>query len=336
VSGTPTSAPPRPVDMIYIVGTHRSGGTTLGTVLSHGAGVFFAGEIYRFPYPIFEPGDPTRGCSCGQMVAECPFWNAVRADADTHPRLMSDLRQGQGRYDAWHRLPITYLQYLRRDPGLVQYARRMKEFARILADRSGSSTLVESSFSPIRAMIYRLAPPAEGRIRCIHLVRDGRSFFGSETGPIPQGVEAGTPLQRTPPAVVARWMLFHLAAIVLCSRDRENYLRIRFEDLLEHPRETLGTVQKFLGIDLSDAITLIETHRPFPMVHICAGNRARLKGSLVVRPQLAVPPQLAPAHTALFWSMAGWLALLFGYRPGTRRVPPSGPTGTPTSAGLDP
>jgi hypothetical protein len=306
--------------MIYIVGTHRSGGTTLGTILSRGASVFFAGEIYRFPYPIFDPGDPNRGCSCGKMVAECPFWTAIQADAGSHPRLLPDLREGQKRYDAWSRLPFTVWRYLRHDRSLGQYARRMREFVLLLADRSASSVVVESSFSPLRGMLYRRAPPGEGRIRFIHLVRDGRSFFASETGPIPQGVEAGTPLQRAPPAVIARWTLFHLAAILLCSWDRETYLRVRFEDVLEHPRETLGAIQKFLGIDLSEAIDLLETHRPFTMVHLCAGNRARLAGSLVVRPQLAAPARLSRAHTVLFWLMAGWLALLFGYRPGAGRT----------------
>jgi len=293
----------------------------LGTILSRGASVFYAGEIYRFPYPIFDPGDPNRGCSCGKMVAECPFWTAIQADAGSHPRLLTDLREGQKRYDAWHRIPITEWRYLRQDPSLGQYARRMREFVRVLADRSGSSVVVESSFSPLRGMLYRRAPAEEGRIRFIHLVRDGRSFFGSETGPIPQGVEAGTPLQRTPPAVIARWMLFHLAAILLCSRGPDTYLRVRFEDVLQRPRETLGTIQEFLGIDLTDAIELIETHRPFPMVHLCAGNRARLAGSLVVRPQMATPPPLSRTHTVLFWAMAGWLALLFGYRPGADRAP---------------
>jgi hypothetical protein len=315
---------PRPVDMIYIVGTHRSGGTTLGTILSSGSGVFYAGEIYRFPYPIFDPGDPNRGCSCGKMVADCPFWTGIQSDAESHPNLLPDLRKGQIRYDAWHRLPVTLGKFLRHDPDLDRYARRMKEFVRVLAARSGSSVVVESSFSPLRGMLYRRAPPEEGRIRFIHLVRDGRSFFASETGPIPQGIEAGTAFQRTPPAVIARWMLFHLAAILLCSRGRGSYLRVRFEDVLERPRETLGTIQQFLGIDLSEAIELIETHRPFAMTHICAGNRARLAGSLVVRPQLAAPPRLSRTHTALFWTMAGWLALLFGYRPlaATASAPP--------------
>ncbi|HXQ48226.1 MAG TPA: hypothetical protein VN842_00395 [Thermoplasmata archaeon] len=312
---------PRPADLIYIVGTHRSGGTMLGTILSRGAGVFYAGEIYRFPYPIFDPGDPLRGCSCGSTVAQCPFWTGIQADAQSSPRLLPELRQGQIRYDAWPRLPFTLLKFFRHDPGLGRYAGRMEEFVRILAARSQSSVIVESSFSPLRGILYRRAPPGEGRIRFIHLVRDGRSFFASETGPIPQGVEAGTPLQRAPPAVVARWMIFHLAAIALCSGDRRSYLRVRFEDVLQRPRETLGAIQEFLEIDLSEAIDLVESHRPFPMTHICAGNRSRLAGSLVVRPELAVPPKLSRAHTALFWMMAGWLALLFGYRPGAGKAP---------------
>lgn len=327
--GVPEASPPpsaskRPVDVVYIVGTHRSGGTALGTILSSGAGVFYAGELYRFPFPIFDPGDPGRMCSCGSPVATCTFWAGVRADAETHPGLLSELRRGQKRFEAWRRAPLTLLRSLRRDRALKQHAGRMEEFLRIVADRSGASVVIESSYSALRGMLYRHADLGGGRVRFIHLVRDGRSFFGSELGPA-YGTHPGSHWQRVPPAIVARWTAFHTAAVAFCSRGRGTYLRLRFEDVLLHPKESLGAIQRFLGIDLSEAIRRIEAHEPIAMNHICSANRARLAGSLTVRPELAAPTQLSRANSAMFWTIGGWLALALGYRPGTDAPTPPSP-----------
>ncbi len=319
----PRADPHRPIDVVYIVGTHRSGGTALGTILSSVPGVFYAGELYRFPFPIFDPGDPNRMCSCGLPVLSCPLWSGVRADADRDPQLLSELRAGQRRFEAWRHAPGTLLRSLRRDRALAHHAERMEQFLRIVADRSGATTVVESSYSALRAMLYRQAPLGGGKVRFIHLVRDGRSFFGSELGPA-YGTHPGPAWQRIRPAIAARWTAFHSAAIAFCSRGPDTYLRLRFEDVLRHPRETLTRVQEFLGIDLSEAIARIEQHRPFEMEHICSANRARLVGTLTVRPELAAPTKLSRSNSALFWTIGGWLELALGYRPGTERAPSSG------------
>jgi len=317
---SPPAEPRRPVDVVYIAGAHRSGGTALGTLLATGAGVFYGGELYRFPFPIFDPGDPARRCSCGSPVALCPFWAAIRADADAHPHLLSELRQGQVRFESWPRFPLTLPRLLRKDPELARHASHMAEFVRILADHAGASVVVESSYNPLRGILYRRADLGGGKVRFLHLVRDGRNFLGSELGPA-GGVEAGSHWQRVPPAIVARWLVFHLATLVFCARGRDSYLRIRYEDLLRSPRETLGSIQRFLGIDLSAVVAQVEAHTPVPMVHVCAANRARLSGSLTLRPELASPAKLTRAQSALFWAMAGWLAFAFGYRPGGGKAP---------------
>jgi hypothetical protein len=316
----------RPLDVVYIVGTHRSGGTAFGTILSSAPGVFYAGELYRFPFPIFDPGDPARMCSCGTPVASCPFWSGVRADAYARPGLLPELRRGQRRFEAWRRSPLTLFRLLFRDRAIARHAGRMEEFARLVAGRAGASVVVESSYSALRGALYRRAGLGGGRVRFVHLLRDGRSFFGSEIGPV-YGTHPGPDWQRAPPTIVARWTGFHLAGIALCSRGPGTYLRLRFEDVLLHPRETLGRVQEFLGIDLSEAIRRIEEHQPIPMNHICAANRARLPGALTVRPELAEATRLSRTNSALFWGIGGWLALALGYRPGPTKEPvPRHPT----------
>jgi hypothetical protein len=322
-AGPPPLPKDRPIDIVYVVGAHRSGGTVLGTILSGAPGVFYGGELYRFPKPIFTPGDPRRLCSCGAPVAQCPFWAGVRAETDRRPELLPKLREGQLRTEAWGRLPLTLLRMLFDDRSVDRHAARMEEFARVLADRAGASVVVDSSYSALRGILYRRAGLGGGRVRFIHLVRDGRNFLGSELGPA-SGTNPAPPWQRTPPAITARWTALHVAAIALCWGRRGTYLRVRYEDLMLRPAESLREIQRFLGIDLSETIHRVESRQPIPMFHICAANRLREAGSLTVRPELSDPPKLSKAQTAVYWTVAGILALAFGYRVrATRAHPPA-------------
>jgi hypothetical protein len=203
----------------------------------------------------------------------------------------------------------------------------MEAFARLLTERANATTLVESSYGASRGILYGRSPLGGGRVRFIHFVRDGRGFVESELGPV-TGTEPGSPWQRFPPVVVARWTVFNLVALLISVGGRGRYLRVRFEDVLLQPRKTLEQVQQFLGIDLSVAIARIEARESLPMFHICAGNRVRLAGALTLRNELAQAPRLSRGQSALFWAMAGWLALAFGYRPGASRE--ASPTGIDT------
>lgn len=299
-------------ELLYIVGHHRSGGTALGSILSAHPGLFFAGELYRFPHPIWTTGDGHRGCSCGRPVLECPFWNEVRRRAEAEG-LLSRLRRGQLRYERWSSLPRTLLADALDRPGLRQYCADTVRFLEIIAECSGAEVLVEYSASAARARTYRAARRAGLNVRFIHLVRDGRGFLISEmaTGPDP---EAPGALLRHPLVIVARWAGMNLAALLLCGRDRTRYLRVRYEELLRDPRRVLTRVGRFGELDLSDVADRIESGAPIPMRHIAAGNRSRLKGSLVLARDPPRSGSLPWSARALFWVTAGWLAGLLGYR----------------------
>lgn len=323
---------PTPLDIVYLLGAHRSGSTVVGAMLSAAPGVFFLGEAYRFPTPLFWPPerlktlswprDPTVGCSCGVPGAECPFWSEVRKELERRAPLLDRLADGQRRYERWSSLPARARAAVRHDPAWEAHLDRHMEFLRLVADRAGATMLVDGSFSAVRGSLYRSADLQGGRAYFVHMVRDGRSFLDSELHSTGRDPETPTGWLRTLPVILGRWVVYNLAGLWLWIRDPRSYIRIRYEDLMLDPVEALGRIGRFLGIDYSRTAAELAAGNPVEMRHIYAGNRVRLLGRVSLRRELAGPPRLAPAVSAAFWTVAGWLALLFGYRPGRRRSGP--------------
>lgn len=310
-----------PIDLVYVVGAHKSGATILGSILSNAPGVFFAGELYRFPYPIFDPGNPERRCSCGAAVIDCPYWSGLARHSRSTPNLLPELRRGQLRFERWSHLPSTWWAAARNDPTFRANGARMAEFVRLAAAEDGARTVVETSFSPLRAWLYaRSAPRDRLRVRFLHLVRDGRGFLSSELA-ITNDPEAPRWVFLAP-VVVARWVGSHALAMLFSLQGRSAYRRIRYEDYVTDPDRTLAEVGDWLGIDLTAVRTTLREGGALPMRHVIAGNRVRLTGEVRLRRELAVPKSLPRGVTALFWSFGGWLALALGYRPN----PPTGAT----------
>ena len=322
-------AKPVPLDIVYLLGAHRSGSTVVGAMLGAAPNVFFLGESYRFPTPLFWPTerlkmlswprDPTVGCSCGVPGAQCPFWSEVRQELERRAPFLDRLAQGQRRYEQWTSLPARARAAIRRDPAWEAHLSRHVEFLRLVARRAGATMLVDGSFSAVRGSLYRSADLQGGRVFFIHMVRDGRSFLDSELHSTVRDPETPTGWLRTLPVILGRWMVYNLAGLWLWIRDPRSYIRIRFEEIMLDPAEALGRIGRFLGVDYSRAAAEIAAGEPVEMRHIYAGNRVRLLGRVSLRRDLAGPPRLPTAVSVAFWAVAGWFAILLGYRPGRSR-----------------
>jgi hypothetical protein len=307
-------APPsRKPQLVYITGSHKSGGTILGLLLAAHSDVFLTGALYKLPVPAWTPG---RTCSCGSPVSECPFWTSVvgRLQATTS---LDDLRRGQLRYEEWGSAPRSLVAQALQTEGVRRHAPRMAALVKAIAAESGRPVVVDASRTAIRGRLYSLIPPDEVDVRYIHLVRDGRAFMQSELR-APSLKKRG--LQRTwihaPVAIALRWVVQNVLSIVLCSGSGRHYLRVRYEDLVLHPDATLQQIGTFLGLDLGQVVKIVQNSEAVSILHVLPGNRFVKQGAsaaLWARPDAV--KDLGPGSRLMFWAFAGWLAGFFGYRP---------------------
>jgi hypothetical protein len=101
------------------------------------------------------------------------------------------------------------------------------------------------------------------------------------------------------------------------SLGKDRYHRVKFEDLLRTPEETLRRIGDFAGIDLESVGRRVSRDEAFEVGHNVGGNRIRYKQQIRLRktdtPNSQPWSDLDRYHQILFATLGQWLNQKFGY-----------------------
>lgn len=140
-------------DLIYIVGSGRSGSTVIERVLNTASGITGVGEVHalwRLPLASLT-------CSCGAPVTQCDFWQAALGEADFEPKTLERLAELEASV-----VRTPYLARLRFDPVRIRADPRLAEFIHLnghlfdgLQRAAGSPVILDSSKAGPRAWVLQ-------------------------------------------------------------------------------------------------------------------------------------------------------------------------------------
>jgi sulfotransferase family protein len=272
------SKPPGTVRVLYIGGWGRSGSTLLDLVLGQAPGVFSAGEIREIWQAALVENRP---CGCERPFRDCSFWQAV----------------GEAGFGGWDQIPLSEIVRLRYSldrpwsfPALPlshlvkPVAARIQMYTGILqrlytaiAEVSGASIIVDSSNLPSHAFLLRAMPGID--LRVIHLVRDSRAVAFSWRKHVKKRMSAG-PSASLPRYGLGssslRWLLYNGLTQTL-QPMHVPYAFVRYEDLVEAPRDEVGRLLRYAGLTGNAAEpSYIEGHRVrLRRNHTAEGNPMR-------------------------------------------------------------
>ncbi len=308
--GGSSSVPAPRRKFIYILGSGRCGSTLLEIILGSHPQIRATGEYHGIPFPKWLPAAV---CSCQASFDRCTFWAPIY-EQYTRSIDVEHHRREQGRFENYSSLPRTLAYALFGSRSLRQHAERMQRVIPLIASASGKPFVVESSKSAVRGFVYRLAPGSDLDIYYIHLVRDGRAYIRSKLGTPDGGGLGRRAMRQHPLAPPLEWMMTNLLAVLLCGRPRDRYLRLRYEEFIGDPAGSLRAIGTFLGVDLSEVADAVRQGRGMPIVHLLGGNRLRFSDSIRVVPHHVDETGVGRREDWLYRILAGWLAILFGYR----------------------
>jgi Sulfotransferase family len=295
--------------LIYILGSGRCGSTVFEIILGSHPNIRATGEFHTTPFPNWMPGAV---CSCGQTFNLCPFWSPVREKY----RAFLDFDRaltGQLRFESYRSLPRTLFHRMLRTNEIREHARGMSDLIKIISESSGKDIVSESSKNAVRGYLYALARSSDFEVYYIHLVRDGRGYIRSQMM-TPHDAGSGEKKSAFSSwAITLRWVAPNLLAMLLCSRPRNRYLRIRYEDFVTRPVKTLEEVGRFVGLDMSALIEQVREGGVFPVTHLIGGNRVRFSPTISLESRFANPALIAHYDRWSFWALGGWMAFLYGY-----------------------
>lgn len=310
--------------VLYIGGWGRSGSTLLARLLGEFPGYLPVGELRE---GWLRGCRENRLCGCGEPFLSCPFWSEVglRAFGGWGSVPVEDLLRAWRRYDRPWMVPLLSMARRIPRPGaldlLIQALADLYAAAR---EVSGARVVVDSSKLPSYGFLLRLVPGLD--VRMVHLVRDPRgvAFSWMKRLVRPDGAGRGDQMPRFDPLAAAIRYDVYNAQAHLARHLGIPYLRIRYEDLVADPQESLRRIVAFMGEPPDTPLppSVSGSAADLGVAHTVDGNPMRLsRGTVSIRADEAWKSLLGPRERRIVTAVTFPLLRLYGYPSGVRRAP---------------
>lgn len=278
--------------ILYIMGTGRSGTTVLEILLSNNSQISGIGEATH----IFRDGFIDNvDCSCGQPAGACSLWSEVakrcnwgRSNIQSLAQLFHDV--------AWHsRFPILAAGLMPGDV-LSRYRSVNACLFSVVSALTGASLIVDSSKFAGRALA--LAKIFPGLVRVICITRSPAGLVASF-----EKTDAGEQLPKSLPAIFF-YYIYSLACFrVVAWRLGPRLMKVVYEDILASPVEALERIGSWSNQDLSHAICTLRDEGFLEVGHVVTGNRLRKQGKIKFKRQMPINNQAGFLKKIVIWVM---------------------------------
>jgi Sulfotransferase family len=237
--------------VLYVAGAHRSGTTLLANILNGYDGIFAAGELHEIWQGLIE-GDP---CGCGRRLELCPVWGPILEEicesALPSPLTPADAVRWRARSaGTWHTGRILR-QATRpdRSSSATRYAALMGALYEVIARRTGSRVVIDSTKIPSGAALLLTMNHLTTHV--VHLIRDPRataySWSKRKVGHL-SGYD-WTLMEQGPLLSGLQWLGYNLLTEWVSGLGKGEWVRLRYEDLVAHPRAQANALASWLGVE---------------------------------------------------------------------------------------
>lgn len=311
--------------VLYVLGIYHSGTTVLSNLVGQLDGFFAVGEL-RTLWPKLTLPDPQ--CGCGEPLQTCPVWSRI---------LKSALGEGEERvararemwryqraalyqYHTWLRVG-SVLRHRKKGPPaggpLARYAEGMAGLYEAIAAETGAEVIVDSSKEPTDAAMLLLMPEVDPSF--VQIVRDPRGMVYSILRVKAGGEPVADSRWRQSAYAALSWSAGNLAgAAVRRSAGPARSALLRYEDFVNHPRESVAALADLAGwpAQLADVTDPAErgtvTMHP---THTVGGNNNRFRtGSVRLREDTEWRARLHRVDRAAVTTVCSPLMSYYGYR----------------------
>lgn len=302
--------------VIYIAGSGRSGSTLLERALGAIPGFVNVGELIDV---LRRTQASDERCGCGEAFSACAFWTGVgkRGFGGWDMPTARELGSLQAEFARQRRIPAMMLRSGRGGFGrrLERYQELYAGWYRAILDEAGGRVVVDASKWPAQALAL-----ASERIdlRVVHLVRDPRgvAYSMSKQGvQRPQAADGQAMVSSGSATATVRWTATQ-TEVDLLRRRGARVTRVRYEDLVQQPRETIEGLLSELGVDIeAGSLDHVEDGRiVLPSSHGVSGNPSRfVEGPVDLRLDEEWKQQLSPARRSVLTALALPQLLASGY-----------------------
>ncbi|MGH2627672.1 MAG: sulfotransferase [Anaerolineales bacterium] len=297
--------------ILYVAGTGRSGSTVLGRVLAESPGFFMAGELSRLWNRIVLGRDV---CGCSERLADCPVWSPVFREAfGGFPGV--DPHSMKARLDSTTRTRHL-LRLLLRGQNVAAEApvEELRRLYQAIEKITGCRVLVDTSKGPGYARF--LAERVGLDVFVVHLVRDPRGVAFSWARPKPHPITGELMQRMTWAKSTVDWVVLNLLSEALdAGLGRQiTYLRLLYEDFVDHPWQGIRQIQTWLGEPTSGRAAGESFTVELGRGHAVSGNPNRYDvGRMEIRADEEWRRRMHPARRLMVSALAWPVMIRYGY-----------------------
>ncbi|MEV8635994.1 sulfotransferase [Streptosporangium sp. NPDC051023] len=311
---------PSPARVVFLGGLGRSGTTLLERLLGEVPGIAPLGEVaHLWARGVLADED----CGCDEPFGTCPFWHKVgeRAFGGWSEGLAKRVLALGRRVDRTRRIP-TLAQLLAdgrtgtpvwpspRTAELGEYVAAHRRLYDAAAEVADCPVVVDSSKHA--SLAFCLAA-AGVDVHVVHVVRDPRAVAYSWHRRVTRP-EDGSPMTRWSPARTSLHWLAQNLGMELLARSGVPVTRVRYEDLLEAPADTLRHLVARIGVR-PRLDFLADGEAKLSRAHTASGNPVRFTvGRIGLVPDDAWRTAVPAGHRRLVTTLTWPLMIKYGYR----------------------
>jgi len=260
-------------EILYIMGTGRSGSTILEMLLKNNSGFGGVGELTH----IFRDGFlNNEDCACGEKTANCTLWQKVRHQCGWRQEELPSLIELMQSVEGHSSFPALASGLIRKDR-LDQYRSVNQKLFLALKNSLNCRVVIDSSKYAGRALaLSRLFP---GRVRVICLTRSPRALIHAFSKKHKEEQWSKSPFQA---------MLYYIYVLICCRLTLRlagvRAQHLRYEDFSSNIQAIIRRIDVWGNYDLTSTRKSIENGSYFSVGHIVTGNRLRKSGKVRFQP----------------------------------------------------
>lgn len=304
------------VKVLFIAGSGRSGSTILDNILGQLNGFVSVGEArYVWERGLVE----NRLCGCGTPFRDCETWRGVLEDAfggidgvDPHRMIRLQRRGTRARH-----IPLMLggrASARSLASHLGEYPRNLGLLYRAIQRRSGARVVIDSSKLPTYGYVVGRLPDVD--LHVVHMVRDPRATAYSwlRKKSLPDRGDGAYMQRQGPFKASLLWNLWNVMPEAFWRRARDRYIRVRYEDFVRQPRETVERIVAMTGERPEGLPFVSETAVELGVTHTVAGNPSRFQTGVVeVRPDREWQEKMRTRDRLVVTAVTWPLLLRHGY-----------------------
>jgi sulfotransferase family protein len=169
--------------------------------------------------------------------------------------------------------------------GLDELSDRLEALYTAIASAGSARVIVDSSKLPTYGLVLDQVHGVD--LHVVHLVRDPRAtaYSWRRRKSLPDKRGGGFMQQQGPLKASALWTMWNTGAATFWRHEPGRYLRVRYEDFVREPQETIERICAFAGEPFAGSPFVSANEVELAPSHSVAGNPSRFTtGRVVLRP----------------------------------------------------